>query len=138
MPLFARNKQLRVQNFVMKLVNTNCPELKAMMEGPRADRRVNLVAVVMVIPLEDSRPQIHRTFTTVTKEFSSTGVAIVLDQAVALNEVILAFRCESEMMYVRAQAKHLSPMGGGFYHLGFHMTEVVSPADYPNLSSVSF
>jgi hypothetical protein len=138
MPLFAKNKDIRVQGFVMKLLNNNCPELKAMMEGPRTDSRVNLVMVVMVVPLDGKQPQIHRAFTAVTKEFSATGVAIVLDQPMTLDEVILAFRCEGQMMYVRAKAKHLSPMGGGFHHLGFRMTEVVSAIDYSKLSSVSF
>jgi hypothetical protein len=138
MPLFAKNKDLRVQSFVLKLVNNNCPELKAMMEGPRKDTRVNLVMVVMVIPLEGGHLQVQRMFSTVTKEFSGTGVALVLDQTMKLDEVILAFRCDGQMTYVRARARHLSPMGGGFYQLGFRMTEIVTPTDFPKLSNVSF
>lgn len=138
MPLFTKKKDVRVQSFVLKLVNNNCPELKAMMEGPRVDSRVNMVVVVMIIPVEGKQIQIRQAFTAVTKEFSNTGVAVVLDRPHKLTEAILCFRMEGDMMFMRAQAKHLSPMGGGFYQLGFKMLAPVSPGDYPDLASMSF
>lgn len=138
MPLFSRKKDFRVQSFVLKLVNNNCPELKAMMEGPRIDSRVNMVVVVMIMPVENQRPQLRQVFTAVTKEFSNTGVAVVLDRPHKLSEAILGFRIEGEMVFMRAEAKHLSPMGGGFYQLGFKMIEPISPADCPDLASMSF
>ena len=42
------------------------------------------------------------------------------------------------MVFVRAQAKHLNPMGGGFYQMGFRLLEMVSVADYPQLKAVSY
>ena len=35
MSLFRKNKDRWVQSFILKLVNNNCPDLRAMMEGPR-------------------------------------------------------------------------------------------------------
>ena len=52
--------------------------------------------------------------------------------------MILGFRFEGEMTFVRATARHLSPMGGGFYQLGFYLQEVVSLGDYPELEMMSF
>jgi hypothetical protein len=52
--------------------------------------------------------------------------------------VILAFRWEARMYFVRAKAMHLNPMGAGFYQLGLRMSEMVTPSDYPELRSVSF
>jgi hypothetical protein len=138
MPLFSKKEDYRVQSFVLKLVNNNCPELKAMMEGPRLDSRVNMVVVVMIIPVENKRLQIRQAFTAVTKEFSTTGVAVVLDRPQNLSEAILGFRIEGEMVFMRARAKHLSPMGGGFHQLGFKMIEPVSPGDCPQLAPMSF
>lgn len=43
MPLFSKKKDLAVQSFVLKLVNNHCPGLKAHLDGPRNDSRVNLV-----------------------------------------------------------------------------------------------
>lgn len=138
MPLFHKREDNRAKSFIVKLVNNNCPELKSMLEGSRRDSRVNLTVVVMVIPIEDKELQIGRAFTAVTKEFSSTGTAIVLDHQVGLDEAVLAFRFEGEMTYIRAKARHLSPIGGGFHQLGFEMLDVVSPGDYSQLQAVSF
>jgi hypothetical protein len=136
MSLFSRNKESEVQRFVVRLINNHCPELKGLLAGPRRDRRVNLVVVVSIIPIENKRPQVDQAFTAVTKEFSSTGVGVVLDQPRGLNEVILGFRFAGETTFIRAHAKHLNPMGGGFYQLGLHLMEVISAGDYPDLASI--
>ena len=138
MSLFCEKKDLRVQNFVLKLLNNNCPGLRAMMEGPRVDRRVNMVLVVMIIPIENDRLQIDQAFTAVTKEFSNAGASVVLDEPNELDQVVLGFRFEGDMHFVRAEARHLDPMGGGFYQLGFQMVEVVSGSHYPELASADF
>jgi hypothetical protein len=138
MPLFAARKDLGVRSLIVKMVNNNCPELKALMEGPRNDSRVNLVVVVMVIPLEKRRLAVEGAFTAITKEFSSTGVGVVLDHPCALEQAVLGFRFEGEMHFVRARARHLNPLGGGFSQLGFQMSEVVTVHDYPELESMSF
>jgi len=136
--LFTKNKRTQVQSFILKIVNNNCPELKAHAEGPRLDHRVNLTIVVLVIPIERGELRLDRAFTAVTKEFSNTGVAVVLSEPRGLDEVLLGFRWEGEMTFMRAQAKHLNPIGGGFYQLGFHMTDTACTGDYPALQSVSF
>jgi hypothetical protein len=99
---------------------------------------VNLTVVVGVAPLVEGKPLLRQAFTAVSKEFSLNGVAIVLDRPRALDEAILCFRFEGEMTYIRAKAKHLSPIGGGFYQLGFNLLEVVAPADYPKIETMEF
>jgi hypothetical protein len=138
MPLFTKKREIGVQSFILKLVNNNCPELLALMDGPRIDNRVNLTVVVAVVPVEKKKPQIDQAFTAVSKEFSGNGVALVFSEPRGLDHAILGFRFEGQMVFVRAQAKHLNPMGGGFYQLGFRMLEVVSLADYPQLVAVSY
>jgi len=138
MGFFTENKEVRVQGFVLKLVNNNCPELRALMEGPRIDSRVNLLVVVMVVPLENDQIQKGQTLMAVTKEFSNSGVAVVLERPRGFDQVVLGFRVDGEMTFVKAQAKHLSPMGGGFHQLGLQMLEVVHPTDYPGLETMSF
>jgi len=137
-PIFARKRDLGVQSFILKVVNNNCPELEALVEGPRLEGRVNLVLPVLIIPAEDGgKPAIDQMFPVITKEFSTTGVSIVLDRPVGLDEVIVGFRWEGNMTFVHAVAKHLNPIGGGFYQLGLQMTKMVQTGDYPELRSVS-
>ena len=137
MGLLTQKKEAGVQSFILKLVNNNCPELEALAEGPRLEGRVNLVVVVLVIPVEDGKLQLQRSFSAVTKEFSTTGVSLVLNGATGLDEAILGFRWEGEMKFVRAKAIHLNPMGGGFFQLGFQMTETLPLGDFPELQAVS-
>jgi hypothetical protein len=139
MSVFVRtSKKREVQGFVLKIVNNQCPELKAMIEGPRLDRRVNLTMVVLIIPYEQGKLRVGRAFSVVTKEFSCTGLSIVLDGPQDLDEMILGFRWEGKITYVRARAKHLSPMGGGFYQLGVQMTEVLAQCEFPELQLLNF
>ena len=138
MPIFSRRKEQEVQSFICKVVNNNCSELEALIEGPRLEGRVRLSIVVLVIPVENGRPAVERTFAAVTKEFSTSGLALVVNDTEVPDESIIAFRWEREMRFVRAEARHLNPMGAGFYQLGLQLTRMVSPSQYPELASVTF
>jgi hypothetical protein len=139
MSVFARDtKKREVQGFVLKIVNNQCPELKALIDGPRLDRRVNLTMVVILIPVEQKKLRVGYAFTAVTKEFSCTGLSVVLDGAKTLEEVVIGFQWDGETTYVRARAKHLNSMGGGFYQVGLKMTEGLARGDYPELQLLRF
>ena len=97
MPLLSRKKELEVQNFISGILNNNCPELRALMDGPRLESRVNLTMVVLVIPLAGKKPQLDDGFTVVTKDFSCLGVSIVLDGPLNLEQLLVGFRWDGEM-----------------------------------------
>jgi hypothetical protein len=134
--LFTKNKNEAVRAFVLKLINNNCPGLTALKEGPRLDSRVNLAVVLTVIPVEDGQIQVDGAFAAVTKDFSITGVSVVLDRPEMPEWAVLGFRFQGQTTFLLAETKHRDPMGGGFYQLGFQLTEVVTPADYPELEAV--
>jgi hypothetical protein len=136
--LFSKKKNREVQAFLTKLVNNNCADLESLIEGPRQEDRVRLTVVVLVIPVEKDRPVVEKMFAAVTKEFSTTGVALVSNEKRVAEDVILGFRWEGAMKFARGKARHLSPMGAGFYQLGVQLSEVVFPGDYPELRSVAF
>jgi hypothetical protein len=135
-PIFARNKGMGVQSFVIKLLNNNCSELDALVEGPRLDRRINLTVVVLVVPEVDGEMRFDEAFTAVTKEFSANGVGVILSEARPLEDVVLGFRWLGEMRFARAHLKHFQPMGGGFYRAGFQLTEMLHAADHPQLQKM--
>ncbi|MBN2580296.1 MAG: hypothetical protein JXB10_15005 [Pirellulales bacterium] len=137
MSIFCRDKLRSVHGFILKFLNNNCPDLKALYEGPRADRRVNLTVVVGVVPLEKKKPQVEKAFTAVTKEFSGVGVGLVVQVPWKFEQAILCFRFEEEMYYARATVRHLTFLGGGFYQLGFEMNEMVNASAYPELPELS-
>jgi hypothetical protein len=137
--LFARdkaNKENAVQSLMLKVVNANCPQLRGLMEGPRRETRVNLCLVVMVIPVEKGKPLVDDRFTAVTKEFTTRGVSLVLQECNAPDEMILGLRWERSMRFMLAETRHLSPMGGGFWQLGLRLKEVLHTDDYPGLADL--
>ena len=136
MSLFAKRKDEAVRSFVLKLINNNCPGLEAFKKGRRMDSRVNLMLVVTIIPVVDGQIQVRNAFAAVTREFSNTGVSVVLDQPQGLDQAVIGLRFEGQLTFLLGEVKHLDPMGGGFYQMGFQLTEVVSPADYPELESI--
>jgi hypothetical protein len=138
MSLFAPRKDIRIRNFVLKLLNNNCPGLMLRSGDLRNDKRVNLTVVVMVIPSEKGRLQTDRAFTAVTKEFSVNGTALVFDEVHRIEQAVLGFRFEDEMIFIMAQSKHLDPMGGGYWQCGFQLLEIISAGDYPELKSLGF
>ncbi|OHB82386.1 MAG: hypothetical protein A2V98_14925 [Planctomycetes bacterium RBG_16_64_12] len=138
MPIFSRKREQEVQRFILKVVNNNSSELEALIEGPRLEGRVRLSIVVLLIPVKKNRPVIQRTFAAVTKEFSTSGLAVVVDTTRAPEECIVGFRWEREMRFVRAEARHLNPMGAGFYQLGLQLIRMVDPSEFPELESVTF
>lgn len=136
MSLFSPNKEGKVRGLMVKLANSHCPDMRSQIEDPRLDSRVNVAVVVAVIPVVQGQIQIDQGFTAVTKDISSVGLGIVIEQLLGLDKVILGFRTGDEMTFALAQARHLNPMGGGFYQLGFRLLEVVSAGDYPGLESI--
>jgi hypothetical protein len=131
-----KHKEHAVQSFMLRLINTSCAELRAQEDGPRVENRVNLMIVVQVIPVIQKQPAVERMFAAVTRELTTLGLSLVLNEPRSVDEVILAFRTEGEMKFVRAKAKHVSPMGAGFYSLGMRFLEMAHPSDYPALQSV--
>ena len=136
MSLFTKNKEHEVQSLMLNLVNNNCPELKGLADGPRLERRVNLTVVVLVIPVEKGKVLIEERFAAVTKEFTSRGLSLVLHECRAAETVILGFQWERSMKFVLAQARHLNPLGAGFWQLCLRLKEIVYPDDYPELENL--
>ncbi|MCE5269435.1 MAG: PilZ domain-containing protein [Planctomycetaceae bacterium] len=137
MSLFSRKRDSGVQSFVLKLVNNHCAGVKAAIEGPRNDSRVTVVVPIMVVPIEGGEPQAGQAFTTVTKDFSNTGVAIVVERAPKFAEAFLGLRLGGDTTFLRAKVKHVRPIGGGLFQLGLQMLDVVVTPDYPELESLS-
>ncbi len=125
--MFLDKKIQEVKNFVGRLLNNDCPE------GRRVDSRTMRVVVGFVIPIVDRKPLVDQAFTATTKDFSNTGVAMVVKQAETPEDAILGFHLSAKMVFFRAEFRHTEAMGGGFYQHGYQLFEVVSLQDYPEL-----
>ena len=107
MQLFSRRKTLDVQSLMLKVINNHSSELETMIEGPRIEGRVRLTIVAQVIPLVDGRPAVADTMAAVTKEFSSSGVSLVLHEPRGLDHVVLGFRWRETIEFVRVVVRQI-------------------------------
>lgn len=130
-------KAHEVQSFMLKVINNSCPDLKSLWEGPRLESRVNLTVVALLIPMVDDQPAVEKRFAAVTKEFTTSGLSVVLTSPRDLDQVVVGLRWEDEMRFIRAQAKHLTPMGAGFYQIGLELREMIHVSDCPVLERIS-
>jgi hypothetical protein len=137
MPLFTRKKESGVQSFLVSLLNENCRALRDQIEGPRLEGRVNLTLVLTIVPIEHGKPLPKRAFCATTKEFSTTGVALVVDRPHGIDEALLGFRRRGTMVWLRAKARHLHPLGGGFFQLGMRLTERLEASDCRELANLA-
>ena len=72
---------------------------------------MNLTVPVLIIPLDEQKPVLDRLFAAVTRDFSTTGLSVVLEEPRGLDEAIIALQWENAAKFVRANAEHLNPVG---------------------------
>lgn len=133
-----RTKEIEAQRWILKLVNNHCPELRDLHEGPRLEGRVNLTVPAWVVPLEGRMPQIARAFAVVSKEFSPSGLSVVLNRPFSAEKVLVGFAWEDERTFLKGEVQHITPLGAGFSQMGVLAQEVICLADHPELNVLSF
>jgi hypothetical protein len=129
-----RSKQMEVQRLLTKIMNSNCQAVDALHDGPRGEIRVNLTLPVIVVPMIDDKIELGRSFATVTKEVSSTGMSLVLTDHLCSDNVLLAVEVEQSTKYAKAVVRHQDPLGAGLLQAGVQLVEVVAESDHPELS----
>lgn len=132
----SRNQQREVQKVLVKLLNQNCNEVLNLLDGPREEGRINLTIAVYVIPWNHKRPNAELAFAATTRELSSSGLSIVVDQPIACERVIIGWAFEGTMWFARGKFRHQDPIGAGFWNAGVELEALISVDDYPELASI--
>lgn len=134
----SRGKERRVQGLLVKIVNSHCSELRNRIEGPRLEGRVNLTLAVQVVPLnERQKPCVDRVFATVTREFSTSGLSIVVEHPIDFDKTLIGITEGGELYFVRGSVRHQDPLGAGFWHVGLKLHEIIARCDLPELAHLS-
>lgn len=134
----ARKRLNQVRSFVLKFLNNHAEPLLEFDLRKRSETRVRINTVVILIPFQHSRAQVTRMFSGFTKDWSTTGVSVILSEPRGVDQVIVGVRFEAEIHYILAKAVHLSPIGPGFYQLGLRFLEMLHVADFPELADLVF
>ncbi len=131
-------RQKEAQGYLAKIVNNHCPTLEAYARGERDDQRLNLTIAAFVVPVRGSIVDVAAVSATVTKEFSTTGMSIILDNALDAQEAIVVIQWDGTTTHFRGEIKHQSPIGAGLWQCGLHVDEIVAPGEYPELATLEF
>ena len=119
-----RKKQLEVQQFVRRVIDTSSPNLPRMDGDSRWETRSNRTIPVLIAPLEDDGPVVDDAAYALTKNLSSQGAALVLLQPFRAQPVIIGFQLESLRGFLIGDVRQIVSIGGGYWQLGVEFTEV--------------
>lgn len=124
------------QGYLTKIANNHSPTLEAYALGEREERRLNLTIPVYVVPALGNVVDVAAAKATVTKEFSSIGFSVILDEALGTDEAVVVMAWDGTTTYFRGDVKHQSPIGAGLWQCGIQVTEIVPSGEYPELGTL--
>jgi hypothetical protein len=98
---------------------------------------VNLTIAVQIVPYEGNRPVLEQAFGAVTKEFSSTGVSLVVNEPFSCEHAIVGLKWDGELFLIKGEFRHQDPLGAGFWVVGLRLLEVVDVHRWPELQELT-
>jgi hypothetical protein len=116
----SRKPKLQLQPFMLRLIN-RCGASRAMIcEDNRLETRTNINLGVLMIPMCGECPEVDAAFTVVTRDISSTGLAVMTDRPLSAEEVLIRLPGDAGMRLVRATVRNCQHLGCGWivYNLG--------------------
>ncbi len=133
---FEKRKRLvEVGNLIRQVVDLTAPNLPPREGESRSENRSNRSLPALLAPWEDGQPMVDETGYALTKDCSDRGLALVLQQPFKAEQVVIGLWLESPR-FCLAEVRQNVPLGGGFWQLGLELTEVVDPADHPELEAL--
>ena len=125
------------RNFLFRFLNDSCFRHEVTVEEKRWERRTNLVVGVWIIPLCDGSPVLSRAYPTVTRDFTTSGLSVVVNSPLSCKEVLVALPAGADRAFLRCKITHISPIGEGFFAAGLHVLGLSRGNQYPGLSKLA-
>jgi hypothetical protein len=136
----ANSTMVQVQSRIRRIVDLTVPNLSAELHDDRVETRNNRTLPAFLCPWERNRPRLDEHTFVVTKDLSSDGVALVLAQPFRVQDVLLGFWLNVDVMdqpyLFLGQTQNLQELGGGFWTLGAQLTEFVTPGQQREFSGL--
>ena len=109
--------------------------LKALDQG-RIEDRVELNVGVWVAPLLHRRPDVDRAFRGITKNFTSSGIGLMVDHDIPYENVLLRLVSDDQTMFLRCKVVESTPLGSNFYLTGLKVEDIVPTGDFSELENL--
>jgi hypothetical protein len=119
------------QAFLLRFLNNRCLRQKFSVEEKRRETRTNLVVGVWIVPLVEGATVVGRAFPTVTKDFTTSGLGIVIDTPFTCEEVLVILYVERKEWFLRCKVLESIPIGAGFSVTGLHVLGLAAENEYP-------
>jgi hypothetical protein len=132
----ARKKQVEAQQLLLRLLNQQHHAANLRAANDRHEHRSNTTVPVMIVPYVSGRPLVDEAIPATTKDLSAMGIGLVARQPVEVEEVLIGFRSEDEIFFIRAQVKHQQQISADFYQIGASTIEALRKSDFPLLAKL--
>ena len=117
-------------------LNNRCLRQKVAVEENRREARSNLVIGVWIIPLLEGSPILNRAFPTVTKDFTTSAIGIVVDAELSCEELLVVLPVKAHASVLRCKVLDSSPIGAGFRVAGLQVLGRMAESQHPDLEEL--
>jgi hypothetical protein len=121
-----------VRGLIRQIVDLTSPNLPPLGGESRAENRSTRALPALLVPWENRRPVVDESTYALTKNFSDHGLALVLQQPFRSDQVVVGLWLERPR-FALGSVRQNAPLGGGFWQLGVELTELLDPAEFPQL-----
>jgi hypothetical protein len=130
---FQTGKKLNeIRGFIRQLVDLTSPNLPPLGGDSRAESRSNRALPALLVPWENRRPVVDESTYALTRNLSDHGLALVLQQPFRSDQVVVGLWLQRPR-FALGGVRQNAPLGGGFWQLGVELTELLDPAELPQM-----
>lgn len=121
----TKERRIEVALFVDDLLKTTDPS--RVVDGRRRTNRHGRTLPAVVFPSEDGLPLISEPVLTTTKDLSTGGASLLLQQEFPWSEFVITLPYQQMPVFVSSIVRHRTPLVFGFWQLGVQWLELVEP-----------
>ena len=135
-----RKKEQEAQRHILRLLNSHRADLDFAIDEARLEQRANLTIAVFVVPSKDGKPILEEAFPTMSKDFCSNGISLIVREQFSYGELLLglppgdADSGEPGLSFVQCKVRHQEPITEGYVQLGVQVRRLLDREEYPELA----
>lgn len=129
----SRKVQQDLQQFLLRVINQNSRARAMVPDNRRIESRTHVSLGVWIIPVVADSPDVDAAFTAITEDFSTAGCAVMTNQPLAAEEVLICLPSESSSRLVRATVCSCKGLGCGWVLYNLKAVELLDEDKYSEL-----
>lgn len=129
-------QQVELQGFLQRLADATEPRPANIVEL-RTEERLSRALPALVIPWGENGPAVDQAVFVVTKNLSVTGGALISQNALETEELLVGLWNGAECRFVKGSVRYHERIEGGFWQVGVEMVRIVEPGEFPVLKRLA-